>query len=72
MQESTHPVGIDAFNEGPASVARPDGGPEDAVHVDVVAGDVTGLWRGSLGMIPADDDRLVQLPFQRQLPRRRD
>ena len=67
-----HLAGVDAFDEGSGSVGGAYGGAEDAVDVDVVNGDLARLRRGAVRMVPADQDRLVQLAFQSQLARRRD
>ena len=58
---------IDAFNERPAAITSPNCGAEDTVDVDVVTGNLSRLWRRSFRMVPTDEDRLVQLPLERQL-----
>ena len=65
-------VRVDTFDESPRPIGGADGGAQDAVDVDVVAGDLSGFGRSGFRMVPADQDRLVQLALQGQLTRRRD
>ncbi len=69
---AVHLVGVDAFDERTRPVRGAHRRAQNAVDVDVVEGDVTRIDRRALRMIPADQDRLVELALQSQLARRRD
>lgn len=64
---STHPIGVDAFNQRACPLAGLHSRFEDPINVNMVALDVGVLvcFRGR----PADEHGFVQLPLQRELPR---
>lgn len=65
---ATHPIGIDAFNQRASPLACFDGSLQYSVNVDVVALDVGVLV--CFRCRPTDEDGLVQLSLERELPRR--
>lgn len=66
---ATHPIGIDAFDQRARPFAGFHGSLQYSVNIDVVALDVGVLV--CFRCRPADEDGLVQLSLERELPRRR-
>lgn len=66
---ATHPIGINAFHQRTSSLAGFHGSLQYSIDVDVVALDVCVLVR--FWCRPADENGLVQLSLERELPRRR-